>query len=166
MKKTGTKSPKNLRLSQARRHARSYPAAKKVSASDHDIIKLIKRDHKPLRKLLEVLKDIEIDAKKRQVALIEFAPLLLNHARSEERALYQLMEKKEELRADSYQGVVEHHLDEEEEEVLPDYKKQSTSEERILVGKRYLQFKKKFEDADRMDEVDETTDEAITHVTH
>jgi len=36
--------------------------------------------------------------------------------------------------------LVEHHIEEEEEEMLPEYKKNSTLEERIELGMLYLQF--------------------------
>ena len=40
--------------------------------------------------------------------------------------------------------MVEHHIEEEEEEMLPDYKKDSTPEERAEVGQRYLELVEKY----------------------
>ena len=39
--------------------------------------------------------------------------------------------------------LVEHHIEEEEKNMLPDYKKQSTAEERVRIGAKYLMLKKK-----------------------
>jgi hypothetical protein len=37
--------------------------------------------------------------------------------------------------------LVEHHIEEEEEEILPHFKKESDIEDRILIGKQYLDLK-------------------------
>lgn len=168
--------------------------------SDVDIIKLIEEDHKPLKKILHILKDTDKSLSHRQQALVEFAPLFLNHSRAEERSLYKEMEKIEELRTDSYEGAVEHqiaeevlegglneendhmwsakmkvlaeliehHLKEEEEEMLPHFKKHSSAEERAVIGEKYLQLKSEFENADRNAALDETTDEEQprVHMSH
>lgn len=42
--------------------------------------------------------------------------------------------------------LVEHHIEEEEEEMLPDYRKNSTAEERVELGLKYLEFKAAFEE--------------------
>lgn len=172
-----------------------------VEGSPQDIIKLIEEDHKPLKKFLQILKNTEIDVKKRQKALIEFGPLLLNHARAEEQILYTAMERLEGLKIESYEGVVEHriseelledglneeddqmwsakikvlaelvehHLKEEETEMLPHFKKQFSAEERAQLGDKYILLKQEFEDADRNVAVDETTDEDLgmnRHLSH
>lgn len=41
---------------------------------------------------------------------------------------------------------VEHHLDEEEETIFPHFKKESDLEDRILIGKQYLDLKAHFKD--------------------
>lgn len=93
-------------------------SAKKVSTrkksvkadSSQDIIKLILADHKPLKSLIKILKDSDKGLSARKEALDEFAPLLINHAQSEERALYSFMERHEDLREESFEGEVEHEL--------------------------------------------------------
>ena len=167
---------------------------------EQDIMKLIEEDHKPLKKILQVLKDTEKSLSERQHSLIEFAPLFLNHSRAEEQSLYKEMAKVEDLRTDSYEGAVEHqiaqeilaggfneendqmwsakmkvlaeliehHLKEEEEEMLPHFKKHSSAEEREAIGEKYLQLKTHLDDAYRNSSTDETTDEEVlgAHLSH
>ena len=40
--------------------------------------------------------------------------------------------------------LVEHHLEEEEEEILPDFKKECAVEDRVAIGKQYLELKAHF----------------------
>jgi hemerythrin superfamily protein len=161
-------------------------SAKKVSTnkeksikadSSQDIIKLILVDHKPLKSFIKILKNSDKDLNVRRKALEEFAPLLINHAQSEERALYSFMERDKELREESFEGEVEHelaelmlesisveknedmwsakvkvlaelvdhHITEEEDEVLPDVRKVTSSEQRLDMGAKYLDFKLQFD---------------------
>lgn len=41
--------------------------------------------------------------------------------------------------------LVEHHIEEEESEMLPDYKKHSTEEDRSALGQKYLHLKAKYD---------------------
>jgi hemerythrin superfamily protein len=43
--------------------------------------------------------------------------------------------------------LVEHHIEEEEEDLLPEFKKVSPLEDRILLGQQYIQFRAEFEAA-------------------
>lgn len=95
------------------RSAKKVTAKKKNTVkadSSQDIIKLILIDHKPLKNLIKVLKDSDKNLNVRRKALEEFAPLLINHAQSEERALYSFMERDSKLREESFEGEVEHEL--------------------------------------------------------
>ncbi len=142
---------------------------------ESDVINLILEDHKPLKKLIKILKDNDKDFDKRDQAFAEFAPLLINHSKSEEESLYKIMKTNAELRTLAFEGdvehtladqmleeikrtedqdiwsakvkvlaeLVEHHIEEEEEEMLPEYKKESTLEERARLGQHFLTLKTK-----------------------
>lgn len=140
-----------------------------------DIINLIMEDHKPLKKLIKILKDSEKSFEERIEAYAEFAPLLINHSKSEEESLYVVMKTNDELRQEAMEGdvehaladqlleeikrtededlwsakvkvlaeLIEHHVKEEEEELLPDYRKHTDPEERFKVGQKFLLLKTK-----------------------
>lgn len=78
--------------------------------NSEDIIELILADHQPLKNLIKTLKDTGKNLNQRKMALDEFAPLLINHAQAEERALYSFMERNKDLREESFEGEVEHEL--------------------------------------------------------
>lgn len=153
-------------------------ATRKVSAKNQsDIIELILADHKPLKKLLKILKDSDIEKSQKKVAFDEFAPLLLSHAEPEEQSLYAQMKDNDELRSESFEGItehqlatqmiadakacddddewmakvkvlaelVEHHIKEEEEDMLPDVRKQMDIEMRVQIGEQYMQLRQDFE---------------------
>lgn len=160
-------------------------AAKKKTKSaprtaGNDIIKLCLEDHKPLKRLIKVMKgDGELDTKRR--AFEEFAPTLLAHAKPEEQSLYEFLKGGEELRMEGFEGdvehaladqlveqikltddedlwearvkvlaeLVEHHIEEEEEEMFPDVRKETEAEERMELGDRYLQYRAKYESTDK-----------------
>ncbi len=145
--------------------------------AQEDIVTLILEDHKPLKKLIEVLKDSEQSLSKRRKAFDQFAPLLISHAKPEEESLYVYMKQDKELREGGLEGdvehgladqlieeakgtkdedlwsarvkvlaeLVEHHIEEEEEELLPDFRKNSEPDERVALGQTYLQLKADFE---------------------
>lgn len=145
--------------------------------SDDDIIKLILEDHKPLKEMIETLKDEDVEIEEKMACFEEFAPTLNAHAKPEEEALYKTMKRYEELRMEGFEGevehtladqlieeikrtededewcakvkvlaeIVEHHIEEEEENLLPDYKKASEREERQELGRQYSSLKEDFE---------------------
>lgn len=148
-----------------------------------DIIDLILEDHKPLKKLLKVLKG-EAKFEDKFIAFQEFAPLLTMHAKPEEKTLYVAMKKQEDMRQDGYEGdvehgladqmveeikrtendddlwtarvkvlaeLVEHHIKEEEEDMLPEYRKESDKEERIQLGANYLTLRQELADREGND---------------
>lgn len=147
-------------------------------AKSEDIVQLILADHKPLKKLITIMKDSDKSSSQRLAAFEEFAPLLLTHAKPEEETLYIYMKDVDDLREGGFEGdvehmladqmveeikrtdededlwsarvkvlaeLVEHHIEEEEEELLPDFKKHSEIEDRLQLGREYLQLKAKYQ---------------------
>lgn len=82
----------------------------KTMTTKKDIIQLILDDHKPLKRLIKILKDSDTDAHDRKMAFEEFAPLLSVHAKSEEDVVYVYMKGEEELRMEGFEGDIEHSL--------------------------------------------------------
>jgi hypothetical protein len=81
--------------------------SKKVIESD--IIKMILRDHKPLKEHIEILKDADVPMSRKKPVFEKFAPLLLQHAKAEEESLYiHMKENKKELRIEGLEGDTEH----------------------------------------------------------
>lgn len=76
--------------------------------NDESIIAVIKEDHEPLKELIEVMKDLERPFSERFQAFQDFAPLLMTHAKAEERALYEFMKGHKDLREYAFEGDVEH----------------------------------------------------------
>ncbi len=144
-----------------------------------DIIDLILEDHKPLKRLIKIMKDTDQDMRERMAAFGEFAPLLVTHAKPEEQTLYVKMKasQEEDVRVEGLEGdvehmladqlleeikriedkdqwtatvkvlaeLVEHHIEEEESELLPDYKKDSEPAERLELGRKFLKLKSELE---------------------
>lgn len=76
-----------------------------------DIIDLILDDHRPLKELIKVMKDVEQhDFEDRQEAFEKFARLLTLHAKPEERTMYDYMKSDAETRELAFEGDVEHGL--------------------------------------------------------
>ena len=152
------------------------PVSKKANASG-DIITMILADHKPLKKLIKIMKDSDADVSERKTAFEEFCPLLVTHAKPEEQTMYVFMKEDEELRTEGLEGdvehgladqmieeakrtddedmwcarvkvlaeLVEHHIKEEEDELLPDFRKHSELEQRVELGEKFLQLKAELE---------------------
>lgn len=141
--------------------------------SSGDIVKLILRDHEPLKKLIEVLKDGEKEREQKEETLEKFVAQLVPHAKAEERSLYVQMKDDKELRTEGYEGdtehaiaeqlvheinatpdddewnakvkvlaeLVEHHIEDEENEILPEVEKKFSAEDRRGLGARYTELK-------------------------
>lgn len=144
----------------------------KITKMD-DIVEMILEDHKPLKKLIKIMKDSDRDISERAEAFTEFAPLLVSHAKPEEESLYVFMKKDADLREEGLEGdvehqladqlceeikrtkdpeemgarikvlaeLVEHHIEEEEEELLPEFRDNSELEERVALGRQFVELK-------------------------
>ena len=77
---------------------------------DEDIIKVLKAEHEPLKKLIKIMKDTEKSQSERSKAFDEFAPLLIVHAKAEERVLYEFLKNEVDMPEEGYEGDVEHGL--------------------------------------------------------
>lgn len=138
-----------------------------------DIIDIILADHKPLKRLIQILKNSDKSFSERRAAFEQFAPLLTMHAKAEEQVLYVCMKEDDDTRIDGLEGdvehgladqmveeakrtkekdlwtarvkvlaeLVEHHIKEEEEEMLPEFRKNSDQQERIELGQQYIETK-------------------------
>lgn len=82
----------------------------KQMLKETDIVSVIMEDHKPLKELIEIMKDSDKSADERLAAFNEFAPALIAHAKPEEETLYVYMKDNEELREEGCEGEVEHML--------------------------------------------------------
>lgn len=142
-----------------------------------DIIKILKTDHEPLKKLIKVMKNTDNPIGERKSALKEFGPLLLAHAKAEEKVLYTFLKEMADMEIEGDEGevehklaeqmlseaksatdedlwsakvkvlaeLVEHHVEEEEGKVFPEFKKNSDINERKELGMEYLEEKESFE---------------------
>ncbi len=152
------------------------PAERAEKAEATDIVSLILEDHKPLKRLIKIMKDSDKDLTERMAAFGEFGPLLVSHSKPEEQTLYSFMKESEEedIRVDAFEGdvehgladqlleelkrmkgedekwtatvkvlaeLVEHHIEEEEEELLPDFRKNSELKDRKKLGQKFLKLK-------------------------
>lgn len=82
--------------------------AKRSWASNENIITIIKEDHKPLKELIAIMKDIDQSPDDRIEAFKNFMPLLITHAKAEEQSLYEFMKTQNELREFAFEGEAEH----------------------------------------------------------
>lgn len=152
-------------------------ASKGATKSGDDINELILRDHKPLKALIETLKDSDLEREDKEDSFEDFVVLLTGHAKAEEQSLYVAMKEIDELKSESYEGdtehaiaeqlmheingcpddnewmakvkvlaeLVEHHIEEEENEILKEVEENMDIETRRIVGAEYtkilLEFK-------------------------
>lgn len=77
---------------------------------EKDIIKLLKADHEPLKKLIKIMKDSKRTLSERRQAFAEFGPLLMIHAKAEERILYTYLKNEVDMEEEAFEGEVEHSL--------------------------------------------------------
>lgn len=186
LKKKANVGPKNhvkkvikAKLSpQTKNASQKARGGQKVSAErDLDLIDLILADHKPLKNLIETLKDDEADFAEKKEAFEVFARLLKAHAYPEEQTWYLAMKEDDELIVDGLEGdvehgladqlceelkreededmfmakvkvlaeLVEHHIEEEEEDMLPEYRENSELSVRLELGAKYLEFQEEIE---------------------
>lgn len=77
---------------------------------DQDLVKVILEEHRPLKRLIKVMKDKHADFDERKSAFEEFAPLFVMHDKPEEEVLYMFLKNVDELRDEGFEGDVEHEL--------------------------------------------------------
>ncbi|MGE3262343.1 MAG: hemerythrin domain-containing protein [Bacteriovoracia bacterium] len=151
--------------------------AVKKATDQNDILEIILKDHKPLKKLIKTMKNSEATLPELRKAFSEFAPLLLNHAKPEEKALYVPMKERDsDIRTEGFEGdtehhiadglieeikattdkdewrarvkvlaeLVEHHIEEEEEDMFKDVRKEFDLEERVEMGQEYSRLYQDF----------------------
>lgn len=90
---------------------------------NEDIIEIIIRDHKPLKKLIVVLKDGNKERLVKEDQFEEFVKVLMAHTKAEEKSLYVQMKELNELRMDGLESETEHMIAEsliQEIKALPD----------------------------------------------
>lgn len=157
-----------------------------------DVIELILEDHKPLKKLIKVMKgDGELEEK--FLAFEEFAPLLVMHSKPEEESVYVYMKDHEDSREEGFEGdvehgladqlveeikrtkdedlwmarvkvlaeLVEHHIEEEEDELLPKFKENSSPEDRLELSGQFIELKKVLAEQNGEDSPSEMSLESI-----
>ena len=144
---------------------------KRMFTGTEDIISVIKEDHVPLKELIAVMKDDDKPVAERKQAFMEFAPLLMTHAKAEEKSLYDFMKTAKGLRADAFEGdtehmvadqlceeikrttdedalgarikvlaeMVEHHIEEEEKDILPNVREQVDEARLVSLTAKYVQ---------------------------
>lgn len=83
-------------------------SSKKATQGGGDIASLILRDHKPLKDLIQTLKDPEITFTKKRPAFSQFEQLLTCHAKAEEESLYIYLKELKDLRIEGIEGDTEH----------------------------------------------------------
>jgi hypothetical protein len=143
------------------------------SRSDSDIAELILRDHKPIKKLIPILKDSKGSVAKKQAAFAEFERILSAHAQAEQESLYAELKNVEDLKSEGIEGdtehaiatqlmteandnemdedtwmakvkvlaeLVEHHIKEEEGQLLKSVRKEFNLDERETIGERYTEL--------------------------
>lgn len=162
-------SPKTKKKKKSSPKTRAHP--------EGDVVALILADHKPLKKLLAIMKDDRKSVAQRKKAFEEFAPLLIAHAKPEERSLYKYMKRDIDLREEGFAAevehqladqlieearrtsdeeqmaarikvlaeIVEHHLKEEEKEILPDVKRQTNAKERASLAEKYTLLRREIQ---------------------
>lgn len=166
-----------------------------TKATELDIVNMILEDHKPLKELIEIMKDTDKEPEERADAFAQFAPLLISHAKPEEQVLYTVMKANEGLREEGFEGdvehmladqlveeimrtddddlwsarvkvlaeLVEHHIEEEESELLPDFKKNSEPRQRQKMGQQFLMLKTKMLEQGGLDTVKEGVRKSSAH---
>ncbi len=149
----------------------------KKESDTGDITTLILRDHKPIKELIQILKNPEGTLSKKQPAYAEFEILLTSHAKAEEESLYIYLKEVDELRTEGLEGdteheiaeqlmseindsvddndmwmakvkvlaeIVDHHVKEEEKEVLKEVRKEFDSDQRKEIGELYIDLLAKY----------------------
>jgi hemerythrin superfamily protein len=156
-------------------HKTSDTNTEKKPLSHKDVVSLILEDHKPLKKLILILKDLEASMKEKRPAFKEFSSALTLHSKAEEESLYVFMKNIKDMRIEALEGdkehsiadelikeieeissgddnelweskvkvlaeLVDHHIKEEESDILKQVKKTFDAHERAQIGEVYKQL--------------------------
>lgn len=108
--KTTKKGPVAEKLGSKKLTQSKQQASGKSKWAKNDIIQIILQDHKPLKELIETLKDPEVEFLEKKPVFEEFAPLFLSHANPEQDSLYVHMKDEDKLRSEGFEGDTEHAL--------------------------------------------------------
>lgn len=176
-KKSHAKKMIKAKLEPKTKSAPQKARGRQGSEQELDLIELILADHKPLKELIETLKDDEAEYAEKKEAFEVFARLLKAHAYPEEQTWYLAMKEDDEMVVDGLEGdvehgladqlceelkreedenmfmakvkvlaeLVEHHIEEEEEDMLPEYRENSEMSVRVELGAKYLEFQEEIE---------------------
>jgi hemerythrin-like domain-containing protein len=153
------KSTKGTVISKASKNSSSKTTGTRAATANEDILKLILEDHKPLKKLIKVFEEFAplliAHAKPEEqtlyVAMKEEDDMRVDGCEGDtEHAIADQLvgEIKAEKDADVWTAkakvlaeLVEHHIEEEEEEMFPEFKKKSDADERALLGAKYQELR-------------------------
>ncbi len=81
---------------------------KKKGKRDRDISKIIHKDHKPIKDLIQILRDPEVRVITKRSAYQKFSHLLSSHIYAEEKSLYFHLKKNPIFRIPGLEGDAEH----------------------------------------------------------
>jgi hemerythrin superfamily protein len=169
--------PSASRVSKIKKSQKKVSARKKIKmknpqavSEENNIISLILKDHHPLKELVTLLKDSELEMSKKIPAYIELEHKLTNHATAEEQSLYVHLKNEDFLRLRGLEGetehimadrlmkeinqiskdndlwmakvkvlaeFVDHHINEEETELLKEVEKEFSPQALIEMGREY-----------------------------
>lgn len=175
-----TAKTKSAVVSKGKLSSKSSGKSSVKSDNKPDIVDLILQDHKPIKELLEVLKDSAVEFTEKRSTFEEFMPMLKNHAEPEQETLYVRMKDENGLREDAFEGdvehalaaqlmeeltlepedediwmakvkvlaeLVEHHIVEEEDEMLKQVRKEIDADTRYVIGQDYLNMRAEYLEA-------------------
>ncbi|MGZ3797097.1 MAG: hemerythrin domain-containing protein [Pseudobdellovibrionaceae bacterium] len=190
-----TKSKAKLRAKTASRAAAKIYTSPDDKIGEEDIVHLLLQDHKPMKKLLKILKNTENSIEDRQAAFEEFAPLFISHIKPEEQTFYVYLKHDDKAREQGLVGGIEHalanhlveeakrtvddtlwsarvkvmselvekHLTEEDEILLPKFKKITDVEERRELGRDFLKLKNRLLEQREREVSEENLESPVNH---
>ena len=150
--------------------------------TEMSVVDALEKDHRDLKDFIKVLKGDETYRTKK-AAFGPFVELLKSHAKSEEKAVYDVCLKYPELREEAFEGyvehgvadhlakaagrlrdrdhwmaqvkvlaeLVEHHIEEEENELFPDLRKRIDAERRQAMAEKFIALRERSQPHHRAD---------------
>ena len=89
---------------------RPGPTSHEPSLGMHSILQVLKKDHDDLRLMIEILKSEKKDYQSKKKVYADFSELLKSHAKSEEKAVYDLVLKIPTLKMATLEAFEEHSI--------------------------------------------------------